>query len=88
MPKGYCEVNTEDAKRMDIRDGDPIRLTSRRGTIVIDAMVNGRGNPPKGMVFVPFFDEDLKINELTIDAYCPISKQPDYKKCAIKVEKA
>ena len=87
MPQAYAEINPADAKRMGVNDGDPVRLTSRRGTIVLDAMVNGRGNPPEGMVFVPFFDEDLKINELTIDAYCPISAQPDYKKCAIKVEK-
>ncbi|UTW66551.1 molybdopterin-dependent oxidoreductase [bacterium SCSIO 12643] len=88
MPKAYAEINPADAKRLNILDGDQVKLTSRRGSIVIDAMINGRGNPPEGMVFVPFFDEDLKINELTIDAYCPISKQPDYKKCAIKVEKA
>jgi nitrate reductase NapA len=39
-------------------------------------------------VFVAFFDETKLINELCIDAYCPISKEPDYKKCAVRVEKA
>jgi nitrate reductase NapA len=39
------------------------------------------------MVFVPFFDEGKLINELTLDAFCPISKQPDYKKCSVRVEK-
>jgi nitrate reductase NapA len=52
------------------------------------ASINGRGRPPQGMVFVPFFDESYLINEVTLDAFCPISKQPDYKKCAVKLERA
>jgi nitrate reductase NapA len=39
-------------------------------------------------VFVPFFDENMLINDITLDSFCPISKEPDYKKCAVKVEKA
>ncbi|VAW16178.1 Periplasmic nitrate reductase, partial [hydrothermal vent metagenome] len=35
-----------------------------------------------------FFDETMLINEITLDSFCPISKEPDYKKCAVKVEKA
>ena len=54
----------------------------------IPASVNERGVPVKGQVFVPFFDENMLINDITLDAFCPISKQPDYKKCAVKVEKA
>ncbi|WP_264789971.1 molybdopterin-dependent oxidoreductase [Aureispira anguillae] len=87
VPKSYVEINPKDAKAMGILSGDQVRLTSRRGTLVLPALINGRGVPPEGMVFVPFFDEDLLINDLTIDAYDPISKQPDYKKCAVKVEK-
>jgi nitrate reductase NapA len=55
---------------------------------VMKASINGRGMPPRGMVFVPFFDESYLINEVTLDAFCPISKQPDYKKCAVKLERA
>jgi nitrate reductase NapA len=87
VPNAYVEIHSADAEAMQVENGDNVRLTSRRGTIVLEAMVDGRGNPPKGMVFVPFFDEGKLINELTLDAYCPISAQPDYKKCAIKVEK-
>ena len=54
----------------------------------LPASVKERGVPEKGQVFVPFFDENMLINDLTLDAFCPISKQPDYKKCAVKVEKA
>ena len=88
VPETYVELNPEDASRLGVQTGDPIRLTTRRGTIVIKASVYGRGTPPAGTVFVPFFDESKLINELTLDAFCPISKQPDYKKCAVKVEKA
>ena len=67
---------------------DRVRLVTRRGSLVLPAQIDGRARPPEGQVFVPFFDEGLLINELTLDAFCPISKQPDYKKCAVRVERA
>ena len=88
MPNAYVELHPDDAKRMNIRTGEQVRLTSRRGTLVLPALIDVRGRPAVGQVFVPFFDEKLLINELTLDAFCPISKQPDYKKCAVRVEKA
>lgn len=88
MPEAYVEINPEDAANLGITNGSNVKIVSRRGSIVMKASINGRGNPPKGMVFVPFFDEKYLINELTLDAFCPISKQPDYKKCAVKVERA
>ena len=54
----------------------------------VQLKIDGRARPPEGQVFVPFFDESMLINELTLDAFCPISGQPDYKKCAVKVERA
>jgi nitrate reductase NapA len=88
VPSAYVELHPADARRLGIGSGDRVRLTSRRGTLVLPAQIDGRGRPPEGQVFVPFFDEGLLINELTLDAYCPISGQPDYKKCAVKVERA
>ncbi|MEE9368851.1 MAG: molybdopterin-dependent oxidoreductase [Pontiella sp.] len=88
VPEAYVEINPEDARRMGIVDGHEVRLTSRRGTMLLKAKINGRGNPPSMSVFVPFFDENKLINHLTLDAFDPYSKQPDYKKCAIKVERA
>jgi len=38
--------------------------------------------------FVPWFDERVFINKVTLDATCPMSKQTDYKKCAVKITKA
>ena len=88
VPHAYVELHPEDARRLGIRNGDRVRLSTRRGTLVLPAEIDGRGRPAEGQVFVPFFDEGLLINELTLDAYCPISAQPDYKKCAVKVARA
>ncbi|MEM7168036.1 MAG: molybdopterin-dependent oxidoreductase [Planctomycetota bacterium] len=88
MPRAYAEMNPEDAAELGISDGDPVIVESRRGSIKLPAWINGRGNPPRGTVFVPFFDETLLINEVTFDAHDPFSKQPDYKKCAVRVRKA
>lgn len=87
VPGAYVELHPADAEALNIRHGEKVRLISRRGEIVLPAAIDQRGRPPKGQVFVPFFDEALLINELTLDAFCPISKQPDYKKCAVRVEK-
>lgn len=88
MPAAYVELNRKDAERLGIRSGAMVRLTSRRGTLVLPAAIEERADPTTGHVFVPFFDEGKLINELTLDAFCPISGQPDYKKCAVKVERA
>ncbi len=88
VPAAYVEINPEDAAAKGIVNGAKVKVTSRRGSVEMTANINGRGNPPKGMVFVPFFDESHLINEVTLDAFCPISKQPDYKKCAVKLERA
>lgn len=87
VPKAYAELHPDDAASLGVRDGDTIRLVSKRGSIDIEAAIDKRGRPARGHVFVPFFDEKLLINELTLDAYCPISKQPDYKKCSVRVER-
>ncbi|WP_242134742.1 molybdopterin-dependent oxidoreductase [Aestuariivivens marinum] len=88
MPHSYVELNPNDAKRMQIKTGDMVKLTTRRGEIVLPAAINQRGVPAPMQVFVPFFDENMLINDITLDSFCPISKEPDYKKCAVKVEKA
>ena len=87
VPEAYVEINRADAAAASIKGGDRVRLVSRRGSMELMAQVDGRGAPPRGSVFVPFFDESLKINELTLDAMDNISKEPDYKKCAVRIEK-
>ena len=42
---------------------------------------------PRGLVYVPWFDEGVFINKITLDATCPISKETDFKKCAVRISK-
>ena len=87
MPSSYVEINIDDAKRLGIRNGEQVKLQTRRGELTITAWIDGRGSCPPGHLFVPFFDERKLINELTLEAHCPFSKEPDYKKCAARVLK-
>jgi nitrate reductase NapA len=87
-PEAYVELNPEDARELGVYDGERLRVVSRRGSVELTVAVNGRSVPQRGSVFVPFFDETKLINKVTLDAYCPVSKQPDYKKCAVRLEKA
>jgi nitrate reductase NapA len=87
MPEAYVEVHPEDAKATGIGNGDWVQLESRRGTLKLRAWIGGRGKVPKGTIFVPFFDETKLINNLTLEAFDPFSKQPDYKKCAVRLKK-
>ena len=89
VPSAYVQIHPKDAAAKKIKTGDRVRVISRRGELELRAEVdyNGRALSQPGLVFVPFFDEGKLINLLTLDAMCPISKEPDYKKCAIKIEK-
>lgn len=87
VPGSYVELNRADAAELGIKSGDKVRLVSRRGKLELPARVDERGKPPRGSVFVPFFDEHLLINHLTLDAMDCISKEPDYKKCAVRLER-
>ena len=87
MPAAYIEMNAEDAAEKGFANGDRVKVESRRGSLELQVWVDGRGRPPRGRVFIPFFDETLLANVLTLDAIDPFSKQPDYKKSAVKISK-
>ncbi|MCA9176854.1 MAG: molybdopterin-dependent oxidoreductase [Planctomycetales bacterium] len=87
VPAAYVELNRADATKLGVQDGDQVKLVSRRGEIVMAAKIDDRGRPPQGSAFVPFFDESKLVNMLTLDAMDNISKEPDFKKCAIRIEK-
>ncbi|MFZ5995931.1 MAG: molybdopterin oxidoreductase family protein [Nitrospirota bacterium] len=84
-PDAYVEINPKDAQKLGIKSRDKVRLTSRRGSIVLEAKVVDV--PRQGLVFVPMHYPDRLINILTTDAYDAQSKQPEFKICAVKVEK-
>ncbi len=87
MPAAYLEMNRADADRLGVANGELVRVESRRGYCDLPVWIDGRGTPPPGSLFVPFFDERLLINRVTLEAHDPFSKQPDYKKCAVKVSR-
>ncbi|WP_239470554.1 molybdopterin-dependent oxidoreductase [Archangium violaceum] len=87
MPQAYVEMNRADARKLGVDNGDLVTVETRRGKLDLPVWLGGRGEPVEGSLFVPFFDERLLINELTLDAHDPFSKQPDYKKCAARVRR-
>lgn len=85
-PTEYLEINPADAEKLGIAEGDRVRVSSRRGEVELAARLTDRVAP--GVVFTSFQYPDVPINKLTIGAIDPISKIPEYKVCAVKVEKA
>jgi predicted molibdopterin-dependent oxidoreductase YjgC len=83
-PEAYIEIHPADAKQLGINDGKIIRVSSRRGSIDIKAMISNR--PVRGMVFVPFHFREAAANVLTSTALDPIAKIPELKVCAVKLE--
>jgi nitrate reductase NapA len=87
VPNAVCFMHPDDAKAMGARRGDIIEVKSRRGLIHSRVETRGRNRPPRGLVFIPFFDASQLINKVTLDATDPISFQTDYKKCAVSIRK-
>jgi nitrate reductase NapA len=87
-PDAVIYMHPEDAKARGLRRGLPAKIVSRRGEIVARVETRGRNRVPQGLIFVPWFDASRLINKVTLDATDPLSKETDYKKCAVKVMKA
>ena len=81
----FIEVNTDDADALGIADGERVRVSSRRGTIETRARVSRKTRP--GETWMPFHFQDGNANWLTNAALDRVSKAPEYKVCAIKIEK-
>ena len=84
-PEPYVEMHTEDAKELSLRDNQLVKVTSRRGTITLKTRLGHK--VAKGSLFIPFHFREAAANILTINAVDPIAKIPEYKVCAVKVEK-
>jgi len=83
--EGEAEINPEDAEKLGIADGDYVKVTSRRGEISARATVT-EASPP-GVVFMTFHFAESPTNTLTSSALDPVAKTPEFKYCAIKIEK-
>ncbi len=88
VPEAQVFMHPDDAKKRGLQRGMVVKVISRRGEMVARIETKGRNKPPVGLIFVPFFDESKLVNKLVLDATCPISKETDFKKCAVKVVRA
>ncbi|MDR0806507.1 MAG: nitrate reductase catalytic subunit NapA [Enterobacteriaceae bacterium] len=88
FPEAVLFIHPQDAQKRGIRRGDKVKVQSRRGELVSIVETRGRNRVPQGLVYMPFFDAAQLVNNLTLDATDPLSKETDYKKCAVKVVKA
>ncbi len=82
-PQSYVEIHREDAAPLGIRDGDRVRVSSRRSAIAVNARVTD--TIARGVVFMPF--HFVETNELTIAALDPTSRIPQFKAAACRIEK-
>ena len=85
FPDAVVYMHPDDAKARGLRRGATAKLATRRGEVTMKVETRGRNRPPAGLVFAPWFDARRLLNKLTLDATCPISKETDYKKCAVKI---
>ncbi|MFK8078694.1 MAG: nitrate reductase catalytic subunit NapA [Granulosicoccus sp.] len=85
FPDAVVFMHPDDATALEVRRGSKVAVRSRRGEIITRVETKGRNKPPRGLVFVPWFDATQLINKVTLDATDPLSKQTDFKKCAVKV---
>lgn len=82
---GYLQINYKDAQKLHIEDNEIIRVSSRRGSVLTRALVTDRVQ--EGATYMTYQWWVGACNELTIASLDPISKTPEYKYCAVKVEK-
>ena len=88
VPEAMCYMSELDAEKLNLMQNDIVWIESRRGKVKARVDLRGRNKPPVGLVYVPWFDENVFINKVCLDATCPLSNETDYKKCAVKIYKA
>ncbi|MEJ2548574.1 MAG: molybdopterin dinucleotide binding domain-containing protein, partial [Gemmatimonadota bacterium] len=85
-PVPEVEMHVDDLAALELSDGEPVTVSSRRGEITLTARRSDRMIP--GTVFIPFHFREAAANVLTIDELDPFGKIPEFKFCAVKVEAA
>jgi assimilatory nitrate reductase catalytic subunit len=84
-PEAWVEMHPADAHALGVRGGDWVRVSSTRGAIDrIRVRVTAIGR--RGAVFIPFHWDEHCVNRLTDDQFDPISREPNYKQCAVRIE--
>ena len=85
-PECLVELSEADAAKYGIASGDQVRVRTRRGEITVKAHISPKAVP--GTIFLPFHFAEASANKLTNAALDPVSKIPEYKVCAVQIEKA
>jgi predicted molibdopterin-dependent oxidoreductase YjgC len=85
-PECFVEISPQDARKYEVQDGDAVDIASRRGTI--RAVIKVSKMAVTGTVFIPFHYATAAANRLTNAALDPISGIPEYKVCAVRLQKA
>jgi formate dehydrogenase alpha subunit len=85
-PEALVEIHPADAAQLGVIDRDPVRVTSRRGSIVLRAKVTAKTT--QGVVFIPFHFAEAPANELTTDKLDPLALIPEFKAGVVRVSKA
>ncbi|MDE1177942.1 MAG: molybdopterin-dependent oxidoreductase [Edaphobacter sp.] len=86
VPNAWLEMNPLDAKRLDLRPHDRVTVKSRRGS-VYDVELRITGIVAPGQVFMPFHFSESNSNIVTLGAFDPISREPNFKQCAVRIER-
>jgi len=82
-PEAVVEIHPADAARLKLVEGQAVRASSRRGSVVLRARVTQKSTI--GVVFIAFHFAEAAANLLTIDALDPLAKIPEYKACAVRI---
>lgn len=88
VPYAQIFMHPKDAEALKLKRGGMAWVVSRRGRVKARVETKGRNRMPRGTIFVPWFDEGVLINKVTLDATDPISKETDFKKCAVRITPA
>jgi formate dehydrogenase alpha subunit len=86
VPECFVEISPGDARRYQVKEGDVLQVSSRRGEIAARALVSDRA--VEGTIFIPFHFAEAAANRLTNAALDPVAKIPEFKVCAVRIEKA
>jgi anaerobic selenocysteine-containing dehydrogenase len=86
VPNAWLEMNPADANRLELKSHDRVTVRSRRGAVV-DLELRITGIVAPGQVFMPFHFSESNSNIVTLGAFDPISREPNFKQCAVRVER-
>jgi predicted molibdopterin-dependent oxidoreductase YjgC len=84
-PEVFIQIHPDDAARLQIYPGEEVKASTRRGAITAKAWITERVMP--GVVFIPMHFMENAVNRLTSSALDPVTKTPEYKVCAVRLEK-